>query len=91
MKLALGLQTTARNVRGERSAMRSLTRRDLSCILTSIQQLHACDEPDAFAFEVLAMLLRLVSAKGASFNRLEMQSVGLGPCAKKKGSFGEIF
>ncbi len=57
--------------------MRSLTRRDLSCILTSIQQLHACDKPDAFAFEVLAMLLGLVPAKGASFNRLEMRPVRL--------------
>ncbi len=77
MKPPLRSQTRVRNVRDERSAIRLLTRRDLSCILTSIQQLNACNEPDAFAFEVLAMLLSLVPAKGASFNRLEMQSVGL--------------
>lgn len=57
--------------------MRLLTQRDLSSILASIQQLHACAEPDAFAFDVLSMLLGLVPGKGASFNRLEMRSVRL--------------
>lgn len=51
-----------------------LKERDLRKLLGAIQELHALDQPDRFAFDAMSILLSLVPARGASFNRLELKS-----------------
>lgn len=72
MKLALRSQE-----RAKRPVMRFLMQRDLNRVLTQIQRLHACERREAFAFEVMSILLDLVPARGASFNRLDISRLDL--------------
>ncbi len=57
--------------------MRLLKERDLRSVLAVVQELHSSERPEAFGFEALGIMLKLVPARDASFNRLEMKSVRL--------------
>lgn len=77
LKIQPSRESVANRVQADRSAMRLLKQRDLRDVLTAIQELHAFDRSDQLAFAVMSILLKLVPARGASFNRLELKSIQL--------------